>query len=36
MIGAAGIEWKLGVKAERLSLENISAPLASPESVAAE
>jgi hypothetical protein len=29
MIGAAAMEWKFGVKAERQSLENISAPLAS-------
>jgi MFS family permease len=28
MVGAAGVEWKLGVKAERQSLENICAPLA--------
>jgi MFS family permease len=29
MVMAAGMEWKFGVKAERQSLENISAPLAS-------
>lgn len=29
MIAAAAVEWKLGVKAERQSLENISAPLSS-------
>ena len=29
MLIAAGMEWKLGVKAERQSLESISTPLAS-------
>jgi len=29
MIAAAAVEWKLGVKAERQSLESISAPLSS-------
>jgi MFS family permease len=31
MVATAGVEWKLGVKAERQSLENICAPLASAE-----
>ena len=29
MLGAAATEWKLGIKAERRSLESISTPLAS-------